>query len=432
MECPLLDWAGSGLMLLTGRPNGPPLAPAAPVLSRLRAELAGAAYVPDIELRQVLSGRARQAGFSRQGAQSANGSCELIQSSDGWVALNLARESDWPLLSALVGVELDVSGTELQSRAGLLAAAAAEMAGIGAAALQAQAELLALPLAALPALPAAAAPSAAAEPADPANPADPAAVSAITRPAALRASRGVPDPQRWPALGLGLEGVTVLNLASLWAGPLTAQLLSLAGAEVLSVQSTTRPDPSRDSQPEFYRWLHRGQREQHLDFGALADRRRLAELIIAADVVIEGSRPRALRQLGLGPEDLTPRPGQVWLSITGYGRDSNRVAFGDDAAVAGGLVARDQLGPVFCGDALADPLSGVFGYRAVLDALSTGGGELIDLAMSAVAAELARPDSGAGAACGAHDVRLSARTGGWQARCGERVVDIAEPFALPS
>ena len=52
----------------------------------------------------------------------------------------------------------------------------------------------------------------------------------------------------------------------------------------------------------------------------------------------------------------------VWVSITGYGRDgpaAQRVAFGDDAAVAGGLIGGDRTDPVFCADAVADPLAGL-------------------------------------------------------------------------
>jgi crotonobetainyl-CoA:carnitine CoA-transferase CaiB-like acyl-CoA transferase len=111
-----------------------------------------------------------------------------------------------------------------------------------------------------------------------------------------------------------------------------------------------------------------------------------------ADVVIEASRPRALEQLGCSPESVDGRPGRVWLSVTGYGRpepEREWVAFGDDAAVAGGLVAWDDHGePVFCADAVADPVSGLFGALAVLESLRAGGGQLIDLAMSGCAAQL--------------------------------------------
>jgi crotonobetainyl-CoA:carnitine CoA-transferase CaiB-like acyl-CoA transferase len=62
------------------------------------------------------------------------------------------------------------------------------------------------------------------------------------------------------------------------------------------------------------------------------------------------------------------------------------VAFGDDAAVAGGLVEYDSDGPVFVGDAIADPLTGLHAAAAVADALARGGGELIEMSMAATAA----------------------------------------------
>ena len=93
---------------------------------------------------------------------------------------------------------------------------------------------------------------------------------------------------------------------------------------------------------------------------------------------------------------ISHRPGQVWLSITGYGRGvPERVAFGDDAAAAGGLVGwaagGPSPGPVFCADAIADPLTGVCGALAVALSRSAGGGELIDLPMRDVAAAFASP-----------------------------------------
>ena len=64
----------------------------------------------------------------------------------------------------------------------------------------------------------------------------------------------------------------------------------------------------------------------------------LRELLAVADIVIEGSRPAALARRRLGPDDVAPRPGRIWLRITGYDAARRRPAFGDDAAVAGGLV----------------------------------------------------------------------------------------------
>ena len=67
-----------------------------------------------------------------------------------------------------------------------------------------------------------------------------------------------------------------------------------------------------------------------------------------------------------------------------------RVAFGDDAAVAGGLVAGPIVRPRFCGDAIADPLAGMVGALAVLECLRQGSASVLDVAMAGVAAECAR------------------------------------------
>ena len=80
--------------------------------------------------------------------------------------------------------------------------------------------------------------------------------------------------------------------------------------------------------------------------------------------------------------DARPR---VWLMISGYGSQgssSDRVAFGDDAAVAGGLVAWDGPAPCFCGDAVADPLAGLAGAASVLAALESGGAWIIEASMA--------------------------------------------------
>jgi crotonobetainyl-CoA:carnitine CoA-transferase CaiB-like acyl-CoA transferase len=214
-----------------------------------------------------------------------------------------------------------------------------------------------------------------------------------------------------PSAGARLAGAVVVDLSSMWAGPLCARLLGLAGADVIKVESASRPDGGRAGERRFFDWLQTGHRSVVLDFRAVAGRRTLAALLAAADVVIEASRPRALAQLGLAPEMIPHRDGQVWLSITGYGRGdralAERVAFGDDAAAAGGLVGWDGgvwgVGePVFCADAIADPLTGVCGALAVARSVAGGGGQLIDLAMRDVAAGFAAAPA---VDHGAHSVR---------------------------
>jgi hypothetical protein len=224
----------------------------------------------------------------------------------------------------------------------------------------------------------------------------------------------------------------VVDLSSLWAGPLAARVLAEAGAAVTKLESVTRPDGARAT-PAFYRWLHPpAERVVPVDFATVAGRQAAAELINNADVVIEASRPRALEQLGLGPDDRPDRPGRVWLSITGHGREApgrDWIAFGDDAAIAGGLVAWDADGdPVFCGDAIADPLTGLTGALAVLEARAQGGGCLIDLAMSRAAAAAAGPPSGGSGVPlpGGSGVVQPDGSGGWLVRLGPHCEAVRE------
>jgi hypothetical protein len=150
----------------------------------------------------------------------------------------------------------------------------------------------------------------------------------------------------------------VVDLSSMWAGPLCGQLLHRAGATVVKVESKARPDGTRGGTPAFFDWMNGGKLCYEADFD---DNRRLGDLLAAADVVIESSRPAALRHRRLGAGDVAARDGRVWMRISGHGADGERAnwpAFADDAAVAGGLVAR-------------------------------GGGEVIDVAMAAVAATYA-------------------------------------------
>ena len=149
----------------------------------------------------------------------------------------------------------------------------------------------------------------------------------------------------------------------------------------------TPPGRHPGRRPQFFDWINAGKLSYCVDFDRQADE--LRALLAVADVVIEGSRPAALARRRLGPDDLPPRAGRIWLRITGYEGCSGRPAFGDDAAVAGGLVGGSADDPVFCGDAIADPLTGLEATRAVNQSLGRGGGELIEVSMAAVAATYA-------------------------------------------
>ena len=165
----------------------------------------------------------------------------------------------------------------------------------------------------------------------------------------------------------------VVDLSSLWAGPLCSHLLQRCGYAVTKVESRHRPDGARFGNPDFFAALDAGKDHVEIDFHSEHGINQLRELIANADVVIEGSRPRAMQQLGIDAEQIVrdAQP-QVWLSITGYGRSGDagqRVGFGDDCAVAGGLVVQAPAGPQFLGDAIADPISGLVSATGVLRAV---------------------------------------------------------------
>lgn len=337
---------------LTGRFGGPPIVPPDDVVARIVA-LGRPLGVDPLPL---LAERAAAAGFVRSGATTCGGAGRLLRAADGWVAVNLARDDD--LASVPAWLEVDDGGEPW-------AAVVATVPGRATAELVARAVLLGMPVAALGEVPA---------------PAPPGPVTATRLDDEVDGAGDPPPPLDRPPL--------VADLSSLWAGPLCTRLLADRGADVVKVESPTRPDGARRGPRAFFERLHAGKRSLVADLRSAEVR----DLLAAADVVVEASRPRALRQAGLHAEELRPR---VWLSITGYGRAVDRVAFGDDAAVAGGLVAWDEAGPVFLADAVADPLTGIAAAAAVVAALEQGGRWVLDAPMAGVAAHVAGV-SGAG------------------------------------
>jgi hypothetical protein len=359
-------------MALTGPADGPALGPPAglvdgltrvgDVLERRSTQLGRPVAVDPL---QLLGERAAIAGLSRHGAISCGGGTRLLETSDGWLAVSLARPDDIDLLPAWLGLD-----DAAEDPWGEVARAAA---GGRSGELADRAALLGLPVSALPTSP---------------------VVAPIADPALS------PLPCRTDRLGsapptTSIDGTRVVDLSSLWAGPLCGALLALAGAEVVKVESTSRPDGARRGPAAFFDLLNGDKRSVSLDLRRDDGVRALRRLISSADVVIESSRPRALEQLGIDATELVRDGGpRVWLSITGHGRAGaarDRVGFGDDAAVAGGLVCWHDERPVFCADAAADPASGMAAAAVCLDALATGGRWLVDVGMSRVAAHLSGP-----------------------------------------
>ena len=190
----------------------------------------------------------------------------------------------------------------------------------------------------------------------------------------------------------------VIDLSALWAGPMCGAILAAMGAQVTKVESVRRPDPTRTSTPDFFLRLNGAKHHLALDLGDPDGQARLRDAILGADVLITSARPRAFAGLGLDPAEIfAARPGLVWVAVTGHGwtgAAASRVAFGDDAAAAGGLVRWTADGePRFLGDALADPVTGLAAALGALRGLEAGGGVLVDVA-------LARSAAGAAHVCG--------------------------------
>ncbi|MCV7368874.1 CoA transferase [Mycolicibacterium duvalii] len=297
----------------------------------------------DVDARVLLTGRAALLDLPGPGRISAGGATRMLRGPDGWCALTLSRPDDVDTVPALVDAD------SVEDPWGAVARRVRET---GVVAFAQRARLLGLPV----------------------------GVHGEAEP-------GPPVVTRLGEPGAGPPADTlIVDLSSMWAGPLCASLLAGAGATVVKVESVSRPDGTRAGPRSFFDWVNGGKLSYCADFAHPAG---LRALLAAADIVIESSRPQALVRRGLGPHQVPARPGRVWLRITGHGVDGPRadwVAFGDDAAVAGGLTCGAADAPQFCGDAIADPLTGLHAAHAVLTSRRRGGGELVDIAMAAVAA----------------------------------------------
>ena len=319
------------------------------------------------DMTQLIEHRMRYTGWRPSGTQNASGSCRFIATLDRkWVALHLARRSDLELMSLV----LDLPQLEFVDEE--------TWAAVRKAIAQWNADDL------------------------------------LTSVSDLGIPLSLVGEVRWPGamdvLPVHLRHVTkdlinrtkssgrqwrVVDLSSLWAGPLCSRLLMDAGFHVTTIESAQRPDPTKQQHPEFYADLHSEKNSSTVDFDNPGDFQQLSELLASCDVVVTGSRRRAFDHLGIDIDQvLASSQPSVWVSITGYGYwgpGELRVGFGDDCAAAGGLVVGGSSkrggAPGFMGDAIADPITGVIAAAAVLDWLVGGdsnGINPVELLMSSV------------------------------------------------
>ncbi|MFF2098311.1 CaiB/BaiF CoA transferase family protein [Streptomyces sp. NPDC058202] len=195
-----------------------------------------------------------------------------------------------------------------------------------------------------------------------------------------------------------LDGLRVLDLATLFAGPLAATLLGDFGAEVVKVEHPSKPDPSRGHGPSkdgiglWWKLLGRNKRTITLDLSKPGGRATLLRLAADADVIVENFRPGTLEKWDLGWEELSAaNPRLILARVTAFGQFgpyARRPGFGTLAEAMSGFAAitgEPDAPPTLPPFGLADSIAGLATAYAVLTALNardrTGEGQVIDMAI---------------------------------------------------
>ena len=200
---------------------------------------------------------------------------------------------------------------------------------------------------------------------------------------------------------LSLDGIRVVDLSMFFAGPVAAQILADAGAEVIKIESIQRIDgwrssgivleddlPSWEASP-YFNWVNRNKKDITLD---LTDPRGVSvvkKLIEDADVLIENYTPRVMENFGLSYEILKSlNPRLIMVSLSGYGSQGSwrdYVAFGMSTEQMSGvahLTGYEGEGPLYTGMTGGDLFSGVMGavdlMAALLQRERTGSGQHLD------------------------------------------------------
>ena len=202
-------------------------------------------------------------------------------------------------------------------------------------------------------------------------------------------------PERKPG---PLDGIKVLELGQLIAGPFAAKTLADFGAEVVKVEPPGAGDPLRkwrllkDGTSVWWQVQSRNKRSVALDLKDPQAQEIVRKLASEADVLIENFRPGAMEGWGLGPDELLEiNPRLIVLRISGYGQTGpyrDRPGFGVVAEAMSGLrhlTAEPGRVPVRVGVSIGDTLAALHGVIGILMALhhrhTSGRGQVIDVAL---------------------------------------------------
>ena len=197
-----------------------------------------------------------------------------------------------------------------------------------------------------------------------------------------------------------LEGVRVVEMGSLLAGPFCGQLLADFGAEVIKVEPPGKGDPMREwgrhrKEGKTLWWpiIARNKKSVTLSLREGEGQELARGLVAGADVLVENFRPGTMERWGLGYEDLREtNPGLVMVRVSGYGQTGpykDQAGFGSIGEAMGGI--RHVTGfpdrpPPRVGISLGDSLAATFGALGAVTALFNraargGGGQVVDVAI---------------------------------------------------
>lgn len=194
-----------------------------------------------------------------------------------------------------------------------------------------------------------------------------------------------------------LDGLNVVDTATLFAGPMAATLLGDFGADVVKVEHP-RGDPVRnhgaakDGHGLWWKTLSRNKRAVSLYLGSAEGQELFRELVAGADVVVENFRPGTLERWGLGYDALAERnPGLVLARFSGFGQFgpyASRPGFGTLAEAMSGFAAmtgEPEGPPTLPPFGLADGIAGITGAFGIVTALRerdrTGRGQVLDISI---------------------------------------------------
>lgn len=196
-----------------------------------------------------------------------------------------------------------------------------------------------------------------------------------------------------------LQGVRVLDISRVLAGPHCTAMLADLGADVIKFEVPEEGDDARHLGPflngesVYFGLINRGKRSVEIDFKNPSDRARFYELVADADVVVENFRPGVTQRLGIDFDTLKQHnPRLIYASISGFGQQgplSKRPAYDIVAQAMSGLMSVTGFaatGPTRSGEAIGDLCAGVYAAWAISSALFARerhgpGAQYIDVAM---------------------------------------------------